>query len=1042
MSRFIADLHIHSRFSRATSKKLTLRNLAAWARIKGIDVLGTGDFTHPGWLEEMDEQFVQQDNGLFALKDTEGLESEIPGLQSSLTGKTQFMLQTEISSIYKKNGKTRKVHNLVYMPNMDSVEKFNTKLREIGNLDSDGRPILGLDCHSLLDLVLSTHPKAFLIPAHIWTPWFSLFGDKSGFDSIEECYGDLSSEIFAMETGLSSDPDMNWMWSALDKIKLISNSDAHSGEKLGREANYFQGEMSYDGIYNALRGTGLGNKFLGTVEFFPEEGKYYMDGHRKCNIMLTPEETLSRNGVCPACGKPVTKGTLSRIMELADRDAPERPDGQPGFTSLVPLKEICSEILGVRPTTKKVANFYAGLIADFGSEFNILTSVPADELKRHSPYLAEGIHRMRAGTVIRNPGFDGQYGAISVFTKQEQASIKGGLLIQVAENTCMQTGEDSETNPAPCNTQSSSISTPDDEDLMDIVYNDQQIKALEHAPGPILVMAGPGTGKTQTLLGRINFLMDREVSADKILALTFTRRAAGELGLRLFNERGENADLPQTDTIHALAFEYWSYVYDGDPIILSEEAARRVFAENNPQLSGTAMNQSWHALQLARETMTPLSDELMECALNYSNQKDSWNLVDYTDLLEFYLEQSGSETFPEPYEHVLVDEIQDLSPLQLAVIRALTSKNGDGFFGIGDVKQSIYGFRGAHGNVEQYLKKIWPTLTSVTLDENYRSGQKILNVSAALFEDELALKAMSDIPASVHRFSAPDAIREAGWIADKIKKLIGATSHSLADVQEETNYSPGDLAVLVRFKALIPPIVSTLRKHGIPCAIPEVEAFWKEPRVEAILGSAGLFLGISMDASHDPLNVPDKILAKGPIALSAYLGDMPPFDQLFWESNAYRQLKRAFDDHGGWAGLLNWINLQTELEQVKAKAEQVQIMTMHASKGLEFKGVFLPALEDGIMPFAGLDILTGKRGAEEHWQTTKAESAEERRLLYVGMTRAKEQLFLSHSAKRAIYGRSLNLSASRFLEELPAHHITRTALKARKVQKTKQMSLI
>ena len=389
MDRFTADLHIHSRFSRATSKNLNLRGLAAWARVKGLDVLGTGDFTHPEWVAEMEELLREDGRGLYVLKDTEGIASEVPGLENTPSGVTRFLLQTEISSIYKRGGKVRKVHNLVYMPDLDSVRRFNERLAQVGNLASDGRPILGLDSRNLLEMVLETHPMAFLVPAHIWTPWFALFGSKSGFDSIEECYGDLTPHIFAMETGLSSDPEMNWTWSALDRYRMISNSDAHSGEKLGRECNLFQGEASYEGVYRALRGEGLGHKFLGTIEFFPEEGKYHMDGHRKCNVVMDPQETAMRGGICPVCGKPVTRGVLSRISDLADRPEPVRPSGQPGFESLIPLKELLGEILEVGSGSKKVHQRYLELLSVFGSELNVLRRAPLEDLKRQDPVLAE-----------------------------------------------------------------------------------------------------------------------------------------------------------------------------------------------------------------------------------------------------------------------------------------------------------------------------------------------------------------------------------------------------------------------------------------------------------------------------------------------------------------------------------------------------------------------------------------------------------------------------------------------------------------------------
>ncbi|MFW5791677.1 MAG: endonuclease Q family protein, partial [Desulfohalobiaceae bacterium] len=364
MELFYADLHIHSRYSRATSKRITPQHLAAWGWIKGLDVVATGDFTHPQWREELKELLVEEDSGLLRLKAPEALEGEIPWWLEgkSVPASTRFMLVTEISSIYKKGGKVRKIHNLVFMPSLEKAAHFSSRLAQVGNLASDGRPILGLDARHLLEMVLETDPLAFLIPAHIWTPWFSLFGSRSGFDSLEECFGDLSREIFALETGLSSDPEMNWLWSSLDRYRMVSNSDAHSGDKLGREANIFSGERSFEGMYRALRGEALGHKFLGTVEFFPEEGKYHMDGHRKCNVVLNPKETMARGGICPKCGHPVTVGVLHRVLELADRDYPKQPLGQPGYISLVPLTELLSEILGVGPKTKKVMNEYGRLI--------------------------------------------------------------------------------------------------------------------------------------------------------------------------------------------------------------------------------------------------------------------------------------------------------------------------------------------------------------------------------------------------------------------------------------------------------------------------------------------------------------------------------------------------------------------------------------------------------------------------------------------------------------------------------------------------------
>ena len=399
MQEFLADLHIHSRFSRATSRKLNLPLLAAWARLKGLSVLGTGDFTHPRWREELrDTLIMDEDSGLYVLKQPGEAAAALPELPVANLGSTglgpaspeegesaaspiRFMLQGEISSIYKRGGKVRKVHNLVFMPNLDAADAFCLRLGELGNLHSDGRPILGLDSRDLLELVLETHPEAFLIPAHIWTPWFSLFGSKSGFDRLEDCYGDLSSEIFALETGLSSDPAMNRLWSALDNCRLISNSDAHSGENLGREANIFAGAVSYAGMLRALKNPEQARDtiFRGTLEFFPEEGKYHMDGHRKCKVLLGPKETRALGGLCPVCGGPLTVGVFSRVMELADRDeplypsygtlgAPGGPERDKGFASLAPLAEVLGELLGVGPKSRRVGDMYAALLERFGPD--------------------------------------------------------------------------------------------------------------------------------------------------------------------------------------------------------------------------------------------------------------------------------------------------------------------------------------------------------------------------------------------------------------------------------------------------------------------------------------------------------------------------------------------------------------------------------------------------------------------------------------------------------------------------------------------------
>jgi len=1029
MNLFRADLHIHSRYSRATSKSLNPRHLAAWGRVKGLDVLGTGDFTHPGWLQELKDQLRPLDNGLFRLADSSGLSREIPCLAGAdFPGRTLFMLQAEISSIYKRDGQVRKVHNLVYVPSFEAAERLNQRLERVGNLKSDGRPILGLDSRNLLEMVLEVDSLAFLVPAHIWTPWFSVFGSKSGFDHIEECFGELTQEIFALETGLSSDPEMNWMWSELDRFRLISNSDAHSGEKLGRETNLFSGEISYEGIYRSLRGQGLGHKFLGTVEFFPEEGKYHLDGHRKCGVALEPGETLARGGLCPVCGKPLTVGVLHRVLALADREAPKRPAGMPGFVSLVPLSELLSEILGKGTQTRAVNEEYARLVTRFGSELNILQDVPPEDLAKVSRPLSLAVSRMRQGKVFRQPGYDGEYGTIRVFTDQERREIAQGKTLA---------GMNFE-KPREGKLERGQIPLPNEqatEDFKEIRFNETQEQAVSAGPGPVLVLAGPGTGKTQTLMGRLQSLVERGHSPRKLLAVTFTRRAAQELNQRLLVAFGQEAVLPRADTLHALGFEYWAQAMETTPVLLDEDAGRRAFAEA-AGLDAAQARKGYAEIILAQETRTPVPEEWEKARARYVKHKEHWNLADYSDLLEFWLEKIEHNIYACPYTHVLVDEIQDLTPLQLAVVRALLPASGEGFFGIGAPRQSIYGFRGAQPNVDQALKTFWPDLAVVDLTRNYRSGQPVLDLAHCLFPQAPALSAARDMPAEIRLFEAPSDESEASWIGEQVRRLLGSTSHSLLDEESPREaMSPGDIAILIRLQSLAKPLLRTLDRLGLPVSSPQAEAWWRELRVAALLEAAGRFLGMAENPDLKPPGCPDRVLNSGPGAIADYLGETPPFDRLFWQSQDFRQLDRAFGEHGGWLGLLNWIHLQNELELVSRRSEKVQVMTMHAAKGLEFRAVFLPALEDGLMPFAGPGFFSGK-------PQSLSDPEEERRLFYVALTRARQALFLSHAGRRHIYGSTLQLSASPFLRELRADLIQRSALVARQKRQEKQLSLM
>ena len=1184
MQEIRADLHIHSRFSRATSTKLNTPLLAAWAQVKGLAVIGTGDFTHPKWRDELRETLrYDEASGLYRLAAPELATAALPELPLAglgrLCGKgtadprriedatgcavppVQFMLQGEISSIYKRGGQVRKVHNLVFMPTIEAAERFSVRLGEIGNLHSDGRPILGLDSRDLLEMVLEADPLAFLVPAHIWTPWFSVFGSKSGFDHMEDCFGDLTSEIFALETGLSSDPSMIRLWSELDNYRLISNSDAHSGENLGREANVFAGEVSYQGILRALKTPEKAENtiFRGTVEFFPEEGKYHMDGHRKCNVVLSPEETRKLNGICPVCGSPLTVGVLYRVMELADREQPKYQD-ETVFASLVPLPEVLGEILGVGPKSRKVGDMYAKVLERFGPELTILQHTPEQDLARFFPPLGEAIGRMRRGEVQLHGGYDGEYGVVRMFTDKERQDIVRGTggtirkratgvqgLSLLGDNIVVEGGTDapivrkkrgakatepetdSEADPSPgqnflaapsFSLVASGEGGEDDEDFVfseiddlappsdtgaetvlksprldmeehdaptglpqetplhaDAVvegvcgsqpeYEEDPIPlhglnpSQEHAvlagPGPVLVLAGPGTGKTRTLIARIMHLLDEGIGARRILAVTFTRRAASEMDSRLSAALGQSVPLPRTDTLHALALELWHRTHSDVPVLLSEESARRVFAEANSEESAQTIREAWQAINVARERLEMPAPEYVEMGQRYFTQKAGWNLADYTDLLEFWLEQITGNLYTSQWGHILVDEVQDLSPLQLAVVSALVSSSGEGFFGIGDPDQSIYAFRGAHGQSREFFTAAWPGLEVISLTHNYRSRAGILAASHAVLGEAAACPALvptREKPCLLALFEAPSADSEARWVAERIAALVGTGSHTLLDNQSmlgpgQNNpipelagtCSPGDIAVLVRTHALARTFRKALERTNVPVAEPATDAFWADERVALIIRAAGRMLGIAVAEAEEENRAPvcpDKVLAKGPLGVAAYFSTIPPFDALFWQSSAFRSLAKAFDTNGGWAELITWINLQNELELVRSKGEKVQILSMHAAKGLEFSVVFMPCLEDGLIPFAGPELLTGKLMEKKQAASTE----EERRLFYVGLTRAKDALFLSYSSKRSLYGRELRLKPSRFLDALPQSLLTRSTLVAKATRKEKQLSLL
>lgn len=413
--KFIADFHVHSKYSRATSKEMDVENMARWANFKGVSLLGTGDWTHPFYFAGLKQKLEPTGNGLFTLKK----EFRKP-VGNSSQNEIHFMLTTEVSNMFQQGGSSRRIHTMIFAPSFEVVEKINEELSQFGKLGSDGRPIFGFPTKELVEIVTDITDECFIVPAHAWTPWFSVFGANSGFDSIEECFEEQTKHIFCIETGLSSDPQMNWRVSALDRVALISNSDAHSPNRIGREANVFDCEMNFKEIIKAIR-TRDKDKFLFTIEFFPEEGKYHFDGHRNCGILFSPAESRKNKNICPVCGRKLTVGVMHRVESLADRPEGFVPEGAIPGKHLIPLQEIIAEALNQGVDTKGVQNEYLRLVSIFGSEFRILLDLPLEELEKSTPpKILEGIKRVKEEDLHITPGFDGVYGKIQIFAQKEK----------------------------------------------------------------------------------------------------------------------------------------------------------------------------------------------------------------------------------------------------------------------------------------------------------------------------------------------------------------------------------------------------------------------------------------------------------------------------------------------------------------------------------------------------------------------------------------------------------------------------------------------
>ena len=1075
---YIADLHIHSRYSRATSRDLTPEQLDFQARKKGIRLLGTGDFTHPAWREELKEKLIPAEDGLYRLREDCVLSPEAGAEEE----RTRFVVSGEISSIYKQDGKVRKVHSLILLPGLEEAEKLSARLEAIGNIHSDGRPILGLSCHDLLEIMLETCPEGMFIPAHIWTPHFSMFGALSGFDRAEECFGELTPYIHAVETGLSSDPPMNWQLSALDRFQLISNSDAHSPAKLGREANLLSGDLSYYGLKQAVE---TGEGLDGTIEFFPEEGKYHFDGHRKCHICLSPAEAEAQGGICPVCQKRLTMGVSHRIAQLADRPEGFVPEKAKPFESLVPLLEVIAASTGRSAAGKKVREEYETMIRKLGTEFAILREVPIEDIKRECGYLtAEGIRRLREGKVERLPGFDGEYGAVRLFTPDEIESPEG----QMSMSGLFETKTDSEAGNGTApdhekhereqsgeeNFSAKALAGEPDKradrpasrqiqpdrpaDFLSLL-NEKQREAAELPSSCLAVIAGPGTGKTGTLTARIKCLIEkRRVKPSEITAVTFTNQAAGELRERLkrelANKRGQS--LIQTGTFHSICLKMLEAAGEkadlADPLELSA-LAEEILEEESKPLRPTEflrrVSRKKTELALAQE-MSEKTGEKEENSFQkafdrYRTAMEAQGWLDFDDLLIRTVSLLRENCpaicrFCSHFRYLLVDEFQDISPLQYALIREW-NKEGRELFVIGDPDQAIYGFRGSDAECFKRLLQDIPETKVIALQENYRSTEPIVKAACSVIshnpggERTLAAKAGSGDPVRVVK--AGGRRSEGIFTAREINRMIGGIdmldAQERGAVLEKGPRSFSDIAVLCRTNRQAEEMEECLRTEGIPYIVTGRGTFLEADTVREAEGFFALLTeaGEGMEETAFKRTVQflnrriggEKLLqllekyrpmaGKKPAdLLKAWMGDRDlkedePLARLASMAMFHKTMK-------DFLFTLFW-GREGDLKRCGKKryaADAVSLMTLHASKGLEFPAVIIPGMRKGSLPL----------------ETEQAE--EERRLFYVGMTRAREELILVTSGE-----------PSPFLGELPEAEIQNEELAGTPEARARQMSL-
>ena len=1113
--KFVADFHVHSRFSRATSKNLDLESLYIAAQLKGITVIGTGDFTHPGWLAEIKEKLVPAESGLFELKKefSRQCDRQVP---ESCRREVRFMLVSEISNIYKKNKKTRKNHNLVFLSDVNQADNFASKLDKIGNIKSDGRPILGLDARDLLEMLLETDDRGFLVPAHIWTPWFSLLGSKSGFDSIDECFEDLTSHIFAVETGLSSDPEMNWRVSALDGMTLISNSDAHSPLKLGREANLFDTQLSFSAIRSALQ-SGDPKRFIGTLEFYPEEGKYHLDGHRNCQVRSWPDKTKKSGGMCPVCNKPMTLGVLYRVEELADRPPGVKPKSHHPYFNAIPLVEILSEVLNVGPTSKKVMETYKDLLEKLGSELDILTTLDNDKIDSAGlPLLSDAITKVRQNDIVLLPGYDGEFGKIKIFDSEERQKLnrQKPLFFVKASRTNENIQKKEYQKPTASllfhKFLKDGSQTPAAEKDYTIALNRQQRRAVKNNEKAMIIIAGPGTGKTRTLTHKMAFLtLEKNVPSENILAVTFTNKSALEMRHRLERLLKKTKTKAFVGTFHSLCFHILKQ-QENDAYTVIDEKDRELLLNDAIKQAKTSLD-SIHIKpkklleqiisakqnildpnEWLKHTDDPKKKYFHAVYQSYQELLAIQSLCDYEDLIfktVRLLEKNNhvTDSYRKFFQYIFVDEYQDLNHGQYRIIKALVPPGLDRkICVVGDPNQCIYGFRGSSAEYFNRFVNDYPDAQIIKLTQNYRSTQTILDGSYQVIQaqGEISFKERiySEISGkkTISVIEANSEKSEAVAIGKNIEQLMGGTGfHSIdfGHVREQPfqeNLGFSDFAVLYRTSEQNKVLSQIFDAAGIPYQTVSRENILHSESIGNLVSLLKVVEGTGSFADFERSSkIIKPTLAKKSLQIfkSWCIGKRMSLEtalihvrripikemgrtlqtkivdvtgEIFkikhrihnlsmgekllfildytrlsnseqWDQKTERALKHVIDlyTHSDTDAkdFLKTCALQTDTDMYQYQCECVSLMTMHASKGLEFPVVFICGCENGLLPFQSV-------------YNEPSNLEEERRLFYVAMTRAKHRLFITFSKTRKRFGKIKKQTLSPFVREIEENLVT------------------